>query len=55
MTIVEQIHIRVDEEKGLFNKILYGEITFIIQDGIILRRKNIDTKNYDNIKIGGSE
>lgn len=55
MTITEQIHKRIDEEEELFNKILYGEITFIIQDGIVLRRKNIDTKNYDNIKIGGTD
>ena len=49
-TIVEQINKRLEDKKDKFNEIKYGRITFVIQDGIVLRRENLDTENYDDIK-----
>jgi len=47
-TITEQIHQRLDEEEYEFNKIRYGRITFIIQDGKVLDRENLDKKRYEH-------
>jgi hypothetical protein len=47
-SIIEQIHQRLDEEENEFNKIRYGKITFIIQDGKVLDRESLDRKRYDD-------
>jgi len=53
-SVTEQIHDWLSAEKDKFNDIVFGEINFIIQNGKVLRRKNIDCCNVEDIKIGGT-
>jgi len=54
-SITNQIKDWLSAEEDKFNDILYGEINFIIQDGKVLRRRNIDNRNWEDVKIGGTE
>jgi len=54
-SITNQIKDWLSAEEDKFNDILYGEINFIIQDGKVLRRKNIETKSWEDVKVGGTE